>query len=32
MVSDIIPLADIVSRGLERLVANRSLIKVVVAP
>ncbi len=32
MVSDIIPLADFVEQGLERLVADRSLVKVAVAP
>ncbi|OFW56670.1 MAG: hypothetical protein A2133_05990 [Actinobacteria bacterium RBG_16_64_13] len=32
MVSDVIPLADIVQKGLERLVADRSLVKVAVAP
>jgi len=32
MVSDVIPLADIVEKGFERLVADRSLIKVAVAP
>jgi threonine dehydrogenase-like Zn-dependent dehydrogenase len=32
LVSDVIPLADIVSKGLERLMADRSLVKVAVAP
>ena len=32
MLSDIIPLADIVEKGLERLMADRSLVKVAVAP
>lgn len=32
MVSDIIPLADIVEKGLERLAVDRSLVKVAVAP
>jgi threonine dehydrogenase-like Zn-dependent dehydrogenase len=32
MVSDIIPLADLVEKGLERLVVDRSLVKVAVAP
>jgi (R,R)-butanediol dehydrogenase/meso-butanediol dehydrogenase/diacetyl reductase len=32
MLSDVIPLADIVEKGLERLVADRSLVKVAVAP
>jgi (R,R)-butanediol dehydrogenase/meso-butanediol dehydrogenase/diacetyl reductase len=32
MLSDVIPLADIVEKGFERLVADRSLVKVAVAP
>ena len=32
MLSDVIPLADLVERGFERLVADRSLVKVAVAP
>ena len=32
MLSDVIPLADLVERGFERLLADRSLVKVAVAP
>jgi threonine dehydrogenase-like Zn-dependent dehydrogenase len=32
MLSDVIPLADLIERGLERLVADRGLVKVAVAP
>jgi len=32
MLSDVIPLADLVEKGFERLIADRSLVKVAVAP
>jgi hypothetical protein len=32
MLSDVIPLAELVERGLERLASDKSLVKIAVAP